>query len=379
MKWSPFWVQIFNLPLNYRTKEIGWAIGSKLGEVMEVDVSDVGVQWGRSLRVRVRLDVTKNLVRGKKIIVEGGECKWVNLKYERLPNFCYRCDLLSHALKDCLENVKCNNQMEKVELQYGAWLRGDFLRKNFQEQTKYGWGRGEESGTRQWNTGVEPVGRTEPVRRQGALVGVVGAHAPRQTSIEHCPLTQQTEKDGELGKEVEMLHENGRVKGLIGKQEEKKSKIEENALEQGKAQTKEAESMQYDISIDHEVEINFINVRMPIPATTNECLSPSGLEVEQGPLALSYGENTGWIAETLGPNSKHWKRLAWEGNKSSNTDVKGQVNTKREGPTPLCEIDPNAMNQKRRKVGKLTSHKQDEEAQMVSGVAVAAKQHRQAS
>ena len=36
IKWAPFWVQIFNLPLNCRTKEIGWAIGAKLGEVLEL-------------------------------------------------------------------------------------------------------------------------------------------------------------------------------------------------------------------------------------------------------------------------------------------------------------------------------------------------------
>nr|POE95151.1 hypothetical protein CFP56_25269 [Quercus suber] len=85
MNWSPFWVQIFNLPLNCRTKEIGWPIRSKLGEVMEVDVdvSDVEVQWGRCLSIRVRLDVTKKLVQGKKITVEGGERKWVNLKENR--------------------------------------------------------------------------------------------------------------------------------------------------------------------------------------------------------------------------------------------------------------------------------------------------------
>lgn len=87
IKWAPFWVLIFNLPLNCRTKEIGWAIGAKLGEVLEVDVQDLGVQWGRCLRVRVRLDVTKKLVRGKKTTVGGGESRWVNLKYERLPNF----------------------------------------------------------------------------------------------------------------------------------------------------------------------------------------------------------------------------------------------------------------------------------------------------
>lgn len=43
MKWSPFWIQIFNLPLKSKTNEIGWTIGSKLGEVLEVEVSNLGV------------------------------------------------------------------------------------------------------------------------------------------------------------------------------------------------------------------------------------------------------------------------------------------------------------------------------------------------
>ena len=72
MKWVPFWIQIFNLPLKSRTKEIGWTIRSKLGEVLEVDVSESRVQWGKYLRVRVRIDVTKKLIRGKKINIEGG-------------------------------------------------------------------------------------------------------------------------------------------------------------------------------------------------------------------------------------------------------------------------------------------------------------------
>lgn len=29
LKWSPFWIQIFILPLKSRTKEMGWEIGSK--------------------------------------------------------------------------------------------------------------------------------------------------------------------------------------------------------------------------------------------------------------------------------------------------------------------------------------------------------------
>lgn len=84
-------------------KEIGWAIGSCLGSVLDVDVTETRVQWGNCLRVRVLIDVTKRLVRGKKITIEGGESKWVNFKYEILPNFCYRCGQLNHALKDCTE------------------------------------------------------------------------------------------------------------------------------------------------------------------------------------------------------------------------------------------------------------------------------------
>ncbi|KAK9998382.1 hypothetical protein SO802_017985 [Lithocarpus litseifolius] len=99
VKWAPFWVQIYNLPLNSRTRETGWAIGACLGSVLDVDVSDAGVQWGKCLRVRVRIDVTKRLVRGKKISTEGGEQKWVNFTYERLRNFCYRCGFLN-SLKE---------------------------------------------------------------------------------------------------------------------------------------------------------------------------------------------------------------------------------------------------------------------------------------
>ena len=79
---SPFWIQIHNLPLNNRTRETGWAIGSKLGEVMEVDVAESRVQWGKYLRVRVKMDVMKKLVRGKKIAIEGGEQRWIAFKYE---------------------------------------------------------------------------------------------------------------------------------------------------------------------------------------------------------------------------------------------------------------------------------------------------------
>ena len=103
LQWVPFWVQMFNLPPKSMTREVGYEIGSKLGKVIDVDVAEKGVQWGNFLRVRIHFNATRKLIRGKKVSIKGGESRWIFFKYERPPNFCYRCRKLDHGEKDCLE------------------------------------------------------------------------------------------------------------------------------------------------------------------------------------------------------------------------------------------------------------------------------------
>jgi len=130
LRWSPFWVQIYNLPLKHRTKETWMVIGASLGEVLEVDVADTKVQWGKCLQVCVSLDVSCKLIRGKKIHSDKGVDRWVRFKYERLLNFCYRCGLLEHDLKDCTRKEETNKNGEMGELQYSAWMRGEPVRSS---------------------------------------------------------------------------------------------------------------------------------------------------------------------------------------------------------------------------------------------------------
>ena len=56
-------------------------------------------------------------------------------KYERLPNFCYRCELLEHDLKDCTWKEEIDKNGEMGELQYGAWMRGELMRRSGWEST----------------------------------------------------------------------------------------------------------------------------------------------------------------------------------------------------------------------------------------------------
>jgi len=41
---------------------------------------------GNFLRVRVAIDISQPLCRGRKISIEDGSEEWISFKYERLPN-----------------------------------------------------------------------------------------------------------------------------------------------------------------------------------------------------------------------------------------------------------------------------------------------------
>lgn len=100
---SPFWIQIHGLPIMCQTKEMGLSIGATLGEVEKVDANDKGFCLGSFMRIRVLLDVSLPLCRGRKVQLGEYGVKWVDFRYERLPIFCYLCGKIDHDEKDCLQ------------------------------------------------------------------------------------------------------------------------------------------------------------------------------------------------------------------------------------------------------------------------------------
>ncbi|XP_057246850.1 uncharacterized protein LOC130589567 [Beta vulgaris subsp. vulgaris] len=98
----PFWMRLYNLPMGYRSESYVRRIGGCIGDVLEVE-SD-GVQWDRSARVRILLDIKKPLRRVQRISLKDGSTVLVDVKYERLPTFCYACGLIGHIERDCLVN-----------------------------------------------------------------------------------------------------------------------------------------------------------------------------------------------------------------------------------------------------------------------------------
>lgn len=115
---AKFWVRIHVLPFMARNEFMGDLIGNVLGRAKEVDLDEGKIEWGEFIRVRVTLDITKPLLRRKRLAIAEKELVWITFSYERLPNFCYWC-VMGHNHCDCA--LWRNEKEKKTEstLPYG--------------------------------------------------------------------------------------------------------------------------------------------------------------------------------------------------------------------------------------------------------------------
>ena len=72
----------------------------------------------------------------------------------------------------------------------------------------------------------------------------------------------------------------------------------------------------------------------------------------EGTMAMTYEMEMGWVAETLGPTSGHWKRRARTGQAKGKEKIKSPIQMKRGAVTPSCVLEQNGLGRKRRKVDK---------------------------
>jgi hypothetical protein len=119
---AAFWVRMFNLPLACMSKDMGMRIGSTMGDVEEVEVDEDGMGWGEYLRVRIVLDLTKPLSKGRFLHIHDKEV-WIDFKYERIPRFCFKCGTVRHGGRECIAPERRKALRNGGEAQFGPWLR----------------------------------------------------------------------------------------------------------------------------------------------------------------------------------------------------------------------------------------------------------------
>jgi hypothetical protein len=96
-----FWVRMYNLPLACMSKAMGIRIGASMGQVEEVDVGKDGIGWGEYLQVRIMLNLSKPLFRGRGLRIKDRSIL-IAFQYERIPRFCFKCGTLRHGSRGCV-------------------------------------------------------------------------------------------------------------------------------------------------------------------------------------------------------------------------------------------------------------------------------------
>jgi hypothetical protein len=105
--------------MDMMNRAYGELIGGWIGKFVTVEVDEEGMAWGEDLRIRVEIRVDQPLLHGVplKNSDEEEEGKWFDLKYERVPHFCFDCGCLVHPSSGCgAENAGGVQQ-------WGEWLR----------------------------------------------------------------------------------------------------------------------------------------------------------------------------------------------------------------------------------------------------------------
>ena len=96
-------------------------LGETLGQVSPCENLSELV-GGEFLRVHVEIDISKPLYRGRWITLDAEEEIWVSFKYEKLPNFCYWCGMISYDGKDCESWLARKDSANKEPYEYGPYL-----------------------------------------------------------------------------------------------------------------------------------------------------------------------------------------------------------------------------------------------------------------
>ncbi|KAL3352286.1 hypothetical protein AABB24_020369 [Solanum stoloniferum] len=118
------WVQVWNVPLHWISEDVRCKIGQALGGTVDVVIPGNGNKKGRYMRLKVMMNISKPLPRGK-LIKLGGDTTWVELRYENLPYVCFYCGILGHNEKTFVQRAKDIRSDTLKRDPFGAWLKAE--------------------------------------------------------------------------------------------------------------------------------------------------------------------------------------------------------------------------------------------------------------
>lgn len=101
LQFTPMWIQIWNLLINFYTNKALTALGEQIGQVTKVAFDTEKPQVEDFVRVKIIFDVSRPLRRSKVVNLPKGGSTSVFFEYERVQKRCYECQRMTHEKEVC--------------------------------------------------------------------------------------------------------------------------------------------------------------------------------------------------------------------------------------------------------------------------------------
>ena len=125
------WIQVHDLPIEYMSKENVEEIGALVGKVLEVDFTgNGGVCMSKFIRVKIERKIEDPLWSGFFLDRSPHVDLWIQFKYERVVDFCYKCGRLGHLKARCPRTESTTtNSNGKEPYGFGPWMKAESVGK----------------------------------------------------------------------------------------------------------------------------------------------------------------------------------------------------------------------------------------------------------
>ncbi|KAL3646892.1 hypothetical protein CASFOL_009436 [Castilleja foliolosa] len=117
-----FWIHAIGVPVSYTNMRSAMVIGDEIGKFIKTDLSMMNQKWKKSILILVEIDIQKPLQSMLSLPCSGRPRLLVEIRYERLVDFCYSCGFLGHKLANCLKPIE-GEPNNRDTASYGPWMK----------------------------------------------------------------------------------------------------------------------------------------------------------------------------------------------------------------------------------------------------------------